>query len=136
MADSFSNVTTTPYVELVPPNKTRTVYIVTAQADPSGVVFFVPVVKVDLAPARLDLILGTLAEVFNTLADKPGVESITVEQGLNAANVLQQRVVVGVVSSSGDSDTTVTLKWGEAQDQRGYAKIAAARAQLDDIEGL
>lgn len=136
MADLFDILSTEPSVERIGPTKVRDIRIITAVAKPSGVVFSFPVVPADYGASHVNLIAHDTAVAFNTLAAKPGVVAVRVEQNTDAADRFVWIVYVTVESSSGNSEADVRLSWGEAWGAGNYAKITKARQQLDEIEGL
>lgn len=136
MAELFTILSQEVVTEFVPPSRTREKHEVWARAEPSGVVFTFRVVPADYAPSHVSLIAHDLAQAMNRLADQPGVTGVVMQQDVNANNQVTLHVVVTVESTSGDSTTDVRLAYGESFDQRGYDKIAKARANLDAIEDL
>jgi hypothetical protein len=134
--DLYEIVSSEPSVELVPPNRTRPIRVVTARAKKSGVVYFFAVRGVDFAASHIALIAHDLAGYFDVLDAKPGVVGVTVEQSVNPGETVDQKVRVLVESTSGDSTGEVVLKWGDALGPSGYKLVAAERAQLDEVEGL
>ena len=120
--------------EFLPPNRTREMQEIWARAAESGVVFTTRVAPADYAPTHVRLILGTLADYANKLADQPGVAGVAMVQDVDSNNMVATSWRVTVESSSGDSTADVRLSYGEGFDDRGYKKIAAMVAKLDAIE--
>lgn len=136
MADAFQVLSVESQVERLGPTKTRAVKIVTAVAKESGVVFWLKVLPANYTTAYINQRGGVVAEEMNTLAAKPGVVGVRVNEDTDGSDRFIQTVTVTVESSSGDSQDDVHLSWAEAQGAAGYAKVAAARSHLDDIEGI
>lgn len=120
--------------EFVPPNRTREKHEIWARADASGVVFTTRIRPADYAQAHVKLILGTLANYSNILADQPGVIGVAMVQNIDSNNIVVTHWVITVESTSGDSEQTLNLSYGEGFDERGYNKIAAAREKLNAVE--
>jgi hypothetical protein len=130
----YSIVSQETVTEFLPPNRTREKHEIWARAEESGVIFTTRVAPADYAAANVKLILGTLADYANRLADQPGVVGVAMIQDVDANNQVTTPWRVTVESASGDSTADVRLTYGEGFDDRGYKKIAAAVAKLDAIE--
>jgi hypothetical protein len=135
MAKRYSIVSQETVTEFLPPNRTREREEVWARAKDSGVVFTTRIAPADYSQTHVELILNTLADYSNTLADQPGVVGVAMVQDVDANNQVATSWRVTVESASGDSTRDVRLTYGEGFDDRGYKKIAAAVATLDAIEG-
>lgn len=121
-------------VEIIGPGKTRPVVVVTAQADNSGFVFTTVVARVDYKQPNLGIILNTIADAIDKDANVAGVENINLYQDVNAQGQFVNKVEVGVVSTSGASDETITVPYGAIFDQRFAELVGAARDHLDAVE--
>lgn len=121
-------------VEIIGPGKTRPVVAVTAQADGSGYVFTTIVARVDYKQPNLGIILNTIADAIDKDANVPGVENINLYQDVNPQGQFVNKVEVGVTSSSGASDDTITVPYGALFDSRFAKLIGAARDHLDSVE--
>lgn len=121
-------------VEIIGPGKTRPVVVVTAQADNSGFVFTTVVARVDYKQPNLGIILNTIADAIDKDANVAGVENINLYQDVNAQGQFVNKVEVGVVSTSGASDETITVPYGAIFDQRFAEFVGAARDHLDAVE--
>jgi hypothetical protein len=112
----------------------RNVFQITAQAVPSGIVFhrrFPPSIN---DPENIDTILSIWAGWLNELNATPGVVSVQWVQDINAADEIQDRLVVTIDSTDGVMRFTredIPLSDTVAEWQ---AAVAQTRAQLDAIE--
>ncbi len=136
MADPFVILGTVPDVELVPPNKTRPVRVVTARAEPSGVVFFFTVVKGDFVPSHINLIAHDIAVALNRDAAVEGVAGIEIGEEINASLQRYPSATVTVESTSGNSTDEITVPYGHLFDDGFATRVEKARANLDEIEAL
>lgn len=136
MADSFEILGAVGTVELVGGTKTQPVRQVTARAIPSAVIFTLVVAASDYTPQKIPLIFGTVADALNKCSEVPGVETINVYQDVNDAGQFVNKVDVGVTSSSGNSDETISVPYGSIFDDRFASLVGKARANMDAIEGL
>lgn len=136
MAETYVILSTTPDVELVPPNKTRPVRVVTARAEPSGVVFFFTVVKADFSASHINLIARDIAAALNRDSNVPGVEAIEIGEAINASLQRFPSATVTVSSTNGDAEDEITVPYGELFDDRFAARVEKARAKLDAIVEL
>lgn len=136
MAEGFQVLGVVPDVELVPPNRTRPVRVVTARAIPSDVVFFFTVVKADFSESHIALIAHDIAAALNRDANVPGVAAIEIGESINASLQRFPSATVTVSSTSGNSEDEVTIPYGELFDRRFNERVEEARLNLDAIEGL
>jgi len=136
MAETYQIQSITPDVQLVPPNKTMPIKVVTVRAIPSDVVFFFTVVQADFSKSHIELIARDIAAALNRDALVPGVVDIAVTEEINASLQRFPVATVTVESTSGQSDDQITVKYGALFDDRFDKAVAAARAKLDDIESL
>lgn len=136
MAATFTILSTTPDVELVPPNRTRPVRVVAARAEPSGVDFFFTVVPADFSASHINLIAKGIAEALNRDALVPGVGAIEIGENINASLQRFPSASVTVTSTSGDLEDEITVPYGELFDDRFVARVEEARAKLDAIAEL
>lgn len=130
----FEIVGTLQTVELFGP-KSRPVHQIFATAEPSGVGFSFVVRPADFVKSHTDLIAHDIAVYLNKDAEEPGVEYLNVYQDVNGAGQFVNKAVVGVSSTSGDSETEIHPAYGALFDDRFAEAVARARAHLDDIEG-
>lgn len=121
-------------IEIIGPGRTRPVVQVTAQADGSGYVFTTVVARVDYKQPNLGIILNTIADAIDKDAHVPGVENINLYQDVNPQGQFVNKLEVGVVSTSGASDETITIPYGALFDARFEARVTAARDHLDAVE--
>lgn len=121
-------------VEIIGPGKTRQVVVVTAQADNSGYVFTTVVARVDYKQPNLGIILNTIADAIDKDANVAGVENVNLYQDVNPQGQFVNKVEVGVVSTSGASDETITIPYGAIFDARFGELVGAARDHLDAVE--
>jgi len=136
MADSFDYLGATGSEEIIGGGKTQPIRIVSARAQPSGVMFTLPVALADFEPGPLGIILGTVADALNKDADEPGVDDINVYQDVSPSGQFVNKVAVTVVSTSGNSDETIQVPYGAIFDHRFADAVKAARANMDALEGL
>lgn len=137
MADNYTVMAVTPVTEFIPPNKSRQVHEVTAQAQPSGVIFFLRYVDAAFNKANVAATVGAVAGALNTDSNVPGVAGITIEQDVAQDGNIVEYGVVTVESTSGNSSTDLrdvqTWLFSLAPFR---TKVAAARDKLDAIEAL
>lgn len=136
MADTYEIVSTVPDVELVPPNRTRPVRVVTARAIPSDVVFFFTVVKADFSAQHIGLIAHDIAAALNRDAKVEGVEAIEIGESINASLQRFPSATVTVSSTNGNAEDEISVPYGELFDDRFAARVEKARAKLDAIVEL
>lgn len=136
MAEPYAILSTVPDVELIPPNQTRSVRVVTAQADPSGVAFSFTVVAADFAPSHINLIAHDIAAAINKAAAVPGVADIQQTEAVNASLNRFPAWLVTVESTSGNSADEISVPYGVLFDDRFMARVEKARDNLDAIEAL
>jgi hypothetical protein len=136
MDEIYKVLATVPDVELVQPNKTRPVRVVSARAIPSDVVFFFTVVKADFAPSHINLIAHDIALALNRDAKVAGVEAIEIGENINASLQRFPSATVTVSSTDGNLEDEITVPYGELFDDRFDKRVAAARANLDAIAEL
>jgi hypothetical protein len=136
MAEPYSILSTVPDVELIPPNQTRSVRVVTAQAEPSGVTFSFSVVAADFAPSHINLIAHDIATAVNKAAEIPGVASIDQTEAINADLNRFPAWNVTVESTSGNATDEISVPYGALFDERFAQRVEKARANLDSIEQL
>lgn len=134
MAGNYQVVASQSTVEVIDNTNAQEVLEITAQAQPSGVVYSVRFPPIIADPDSIAGILGAWADWYNQLAATPGVVAVQFTQNINAANQLEDGMAVTVASSSGkmrftryDIPLTDTVaEWQQA--------VAETRAQLDAIE--
>lgn len=136
MAEDYTIVATNVVTEFLPPNRQRNVHEVTAQAEPSGVIFYLRFQREAFTPANVARTVQQVAAGLNRDAEVPGVVGIRIEQDLDANGQIIEYGIVTIESSSGDSTT----------ERRGVQTwlylttfddvVAAERAKLDAIEAL
>jgi hypothetical protein len=108
----------------------------TYQADASGVVYAVTFIQPQLIDAAsFGDVAGEYAWIWNQNALVPGVADIAVVQNVKPLGGLEDLATVAVISSSGRSDTTIDIDQNNVEPNLFAAKVAAARARLDAIEG-
>lgn len=136
MAETYRILSTLPDTELVPPNRTRPVRIVTARALPSDVVFFFTVVKADFDSSHIELIAHDIAKALNRDATVPGVAAIEIGETINASLQRFPSATVTVTNASGELEDEITVPYGELFDDRFDKRVAAAVAKLEKIAEL
>lgn len=136
MATEYEMIGANATVEVVGGGATRNVRQITARAQPSGVVFTIVVDAADYTPARLRLVLPTIAQALNEAADVDGVVDISVYQDVNAAGQFVNKVTATVESESGNSSEEIHPAYGMIFDTRFADAVAKARANMDAIEAL
>jgi hypothetical protein len=122
--------------EFIPPDKTRVLHEITAQAIPSGVVFPFRFKPVDYFPQGVDLTLHDVAQWLNKLAAHPGVVAVSLEHDVDGSNMIAVTWRVTVETPSGDSQDDVILSWTEAIGLNGYPKLDKAIKNMEEIEAL
>jgi hypothetical protein len=134
MAATYEIVSSMPVVEIMPPNRTRTVTEVAARAKPSGVVFYLRFPPAAYTTANVRRTVAAVAEGLNKDSEVPGVAGIHIEQDTDASNQLVEYGVVTVESTSGNSQGVIravqTWLFLDTFDN----KVAALRKKLDDLE--
>lgn len=136
MGDGFTILGTVPTIELVGQNSTRPVRQITARADPSGVSFSFVVVPGDYQPSHVNLIAHDIAAALNKDALVPGVVDINVYQDVNSGGQFVNKAAVTVESTSGNSTVEIQIPYGSIFGASFAKQVAAARATMDEIEGL
>jgi hypothetical protein len=111
---------------------------ITYTAYPSGVIFpllFVSLRPDDWTPAEIAAQANAWADVWNTNAAAPGVESIAITQRVTAGGNLDDVAVVNVSSTSGRSTSEITISRADFPASRFEALTVRERVRLDEIEG-
>jgi hypothetical protein len=125
MAGNYTVVASQSTVEVLDNTTAQDVLEITAQAQPSGVVYSVRFPPVIADPDSIAGILGAWA---------PGVVAVQFTQNINAANQLVDGMAVTVSSSSGRMQfTRYDIPLTDTVEQWQQA-VAETRAQLDAIE--
>ena len=134
MAATYTILSQTPAFELIPPNKLRRVTEVIAQAQPSGVIFYLRFPPAAYTKATVALDCNAVATQLNKDMNVDGVVGIRIEQDIDANNQLTEWGVTTVESDSGNSQ-------GEIRDIETYLfssefvkRVTALRNKLNDIE--
>lgn len=135
MADNYDFLGATSNVEPIGGGKVQDVMIATFRAQPSGFVFTLPIAKVDYEPSRLRLIVPVVADALNKAADDPGVTDANVYLDVDGSGQFVKHLTASVESTSGNSDITISPPYGSLFDDRFAHAAAAARDNLDAIEG-
>jgi hypothetical protein len=136
MAANYRILSQMPVVEIIPPNRTRAVTEITAEAVPSGVIFYFRLVPVAYNATNIKTIAANVAEGLNKDSSVPGVVGISIELDVGANNQLVEYGVVTVESSSGNSQSEIRAVQTWLFNDQFDNKVAAARKKLDDIEAL
>ena len=136
MAQLFEILSQYPTVEFVPPNRTRDVRRVVAEAKPSGVVFYFNVAGVGGGTSAVTPVAQHLATLMNTLFNRPGVVGVVNEEDVGTDGQLGVWTVVTVESTSGDSQGEVRMPFADALGDAGYKKVGALRTELNQVEAL
>lgn len=136
MAADYTVLANQLVTEFLPPNKTRQVHEITAQADPSGIVFYLRFVDAAYTTAIIARDVGAVAGELNKNAKVPGVAGIRIEQDIDANGQIVEYGIVTVESTSGDSSTELRAIQTWIYASTFEAKVAAARDKLDAIEAL
>jgi hypothetical protein len=136
VAEHFEFLGSTATDELIGGGKTRPIRLASARAIPSGVQFTLPIAVVDFEPTKLEIILNTVAEALNKDAAVDGVDDINVYQDVSPSGQFVNKVTVSVVSSSGNSDETISVPYGAIFDARFEAAVKKAVANMDAVEAL
>lgn len=136
MAANYEIISQMPVVEVIPPNRTRTVTEVTALAKPSEVVFYLRFVPAAYTKANVARTVDAVADGLNKDSSVAGVIGIHIDQDVGANGQLVEYGVVTVESTSGNSQDVLravqTWLFLDTFDN----KVAAAVKKLDDIEAL
>lgn len=137
MGLNYTVVANEQVTEYLAPTKSRSVHQITAQADPSGVIFYARFVQEAYTTANIKRTLDGIADYLNDIANDAGVAGIAIEQDVDANGQVAEYAVVTVESRSGNSTEEIRGKqeWLFTRDTFN-AKVAAARAKLDEIEAL
>lgn len=136
MADLYDILSQQAITEFLPPDKSRVLHEIVAQAKPSGIVFPFRFKPIDYFPKGVDLTLHDVAQWLNKLGEHPGVVAVSMEHDIDGANMFVVTWRVTVETPSGDSSDDVILSWGDAQGVNGYPKLDRAIANLEAIEAL
>lgn len=136
MADTYRALGSVATIETGGDGGGHEVEQVSVQAIPSGVTFPVRVDLAAFSPAKVAELAGPLAAAFNDLADDPGVASVSVAQEVNVAGNLEDRATITVQTDDGRFSITVSAPLGDVLRGGLAAKIAAAKAQLDELAAL
>lgn len=136
MAATYDILSQMPVLEFMPPNRTRTMTEITAQAQPSGVVFYFRVTPSSYNAANIKMVCASVAGALNKDSNVPGVIGLRIEQDVGQDGQLVEYGIATVESSTGNSQTEIrkvqTWLFLDTFDNQ----VAAARKKLDDIEGL
>lgn len=123
-----------PDVELMGATDVQDVQAVTAQADPSNVVFTLRFLPEAFVPAIVASLTGEFAGYFNAMTKIPGVSGVSTFQDVNDADVLSDVMRIVVRSTSGKSSFPIEEhEFGRRLDYIAE-DVAAVRANLDAIE--
>jgi hypothetical protein len=108
----------------------------TFQATGSGVVFQVSVPVGDDVAGRTAAAAAELVSAFDAAAEVPGVAAMSTGQDVDLGGNLMDVVTVAVTSTSGRASTQITVPLSAVKAGQIGAQVAAARADLDALEGL
>lgn len=136
MADNYTFLGATATEFLIGAGKTQPGRMVSAQAQPSGAMFTLAIPETDYTPQKLGEILSTVADALNRSAATPNVTDINVYQDVNSSGQFKTEMTVGVVSTSGNSDETISLPYSYIFGSDFAGKIQAEVANMDAIEAL
>jgi hypothetical protein len=136
VATLYSILGSVSTVELIGGSSTRPVRLITARAEPSGVVFTFRVAPADFVASHVALIAHDIAQRLNIDAAVPGVVDLTVYLDVNQQGQYVYKATATVESSSGDSSADVAVPYNSLWDDRFDTLIERERANLDAIEAL
>lgn len=135
LSGEWKHISSEPTVELVGGTQVQDVQEVVTQAIPSNVIFTLRFVPEANVPTIVNSLRSEFAGYFNALAAIPGVAGVTTYQDLDGSDQIQDVMQLNVVSTSGRSTAPlVETQFGRNLEDMA-TEVAAARANLDAIEG-
>lgn len=136
MADTFTVETAYDDVEFLGGAQTRDVLVTGIRTRPSGIYIEVRVPKAEFqqyGPQVVNAAALGWATIFETLAKQPYVAGVL--WGQQARNgQLQDVAVLTVASTSGESESTLTVPVVDLGPDLDHAAIAKLHKSLDDLE--
>lgn len=136
MANAYNFLASEFSTELIGGVEAQDTQRTTFQAAGSGVVFTVTVPHGDDLAGRTASAAGELASAFDAADKVPGVAALATGQDIDLGGNLTDVVTVAVTSTSGRSSTQITVPLAAVKAGQIDAQVAAARAQLDALEGI
>lgn len=137
MGTSYNVIANQQVTEFLTATTSRTVHEITAQSDPSGVVFYTRYVDAAYTAVNIKNTLEPLGAYLNDISNDPGVAGIVIEQDIDVSGQIVEYAVVTVESDSGNSQQTIrdVQTWIFTRDTFD-SRVAAARDKLNAIEAL
>src|SRR5438876_12150768 len=107
MAASYETLGITGTVELLGCGKSVDASFYSFRALPSGATATLVIVREDMTPSHLKIIIPTVAAALNKAMAVPGVDDVNVYQDVNNAGQFVIKLDADVSSTSGRSSTTI-----------------------------
>lgn len=136
MAEQYSIVTQYETVEFLGGTQTRPVMAVGVRTADHGVYFEFRLPKADYNAANVKNDAEGFSIVYELLFTIPGVSDVEWTQEPTNAGQLQDHVLVYVVSTSGNSSSSIDVPYSKFTQDYIAAQVKKLRTQLDNAEGL